>query len=659
MHQRRGAVGRPGCPWTRACSWRRSRAAPESVDLYLSAPAVPAAIRRPLGLARTGRRRGAPRGPAARRGGGGWTCARWARRTLWAAAALLTARPRGECWRLTFSRPLRVHEPVVLHAVLTPKPGEDGLAVPLTAVLGASRMEGEATLHLAAASPLQVEMLGSARGVAGAARPHGASAWRTFRYSGAAVGLTLIGPLQGGDRPPEAVVDRAALTTYVGADGGLEHHYAFQISHWSQNTLPLQMPRRRPADRVPGGRRLVAAPAAVEDGPGGPVIDLPAPRGRASRRPPGRTATRWSTRPRPRRPGCGRASRRRPRRRPSPPAAFQRLWRLAPEFSPLGDDRLRRRPGPGEGTPCRGAARATGRPVPRGPSAGPRLAVASRLGRGAAAPRRCRTSCWASAARRRRQSRSAPSWATRPARLAEGGEFLVVDAAALREAGVDPSAAVTLKPESAEDEAAPWEELGWRRRFAARRLPADDAAPAGGLARGGGRRRSRGGRGGRRRGGALGPRLLRPVPGRGRRGRAPPKEEKPSAFSRNGPRAVDGVGAGAGRRGTRPPGDRPPSAVRGRGVGAGGRGRLLFLGRAGAGSGRGSACCCSGWPRPGWVCSGCRPPCRGWRGRPCCWDASPPSSGACGRRCAGPAQGSGQVAVRAWPPPGPPPRCCC
>ena len=108
-------------------------------------------------------------------------------------------------------------------------------------MVGASRLEGEVTLDLAGPSPLQVETVGF-REASPAARPRGATPWRTFRYSGETLGLTLAGRLQGDGRAAEGVIDRAALTTYVGADGRLEHHYTLEAAHWPQPTIRLAWP---------------------------------------------------------------------------------------------------------------------------------------------------------------------------------------------------------------------------------------------------------------------------------------------------------------------------------------------------------------------------------------------------------------------------------
>ena len=309
-------------------------------------PAV--AGRRPVGLA--GRRRGAIGSTVARRGGSGRARGLGAG-DVFGAATLLAARPPGEVWRLTFVRPLRVHEPVHLRARLSPKSDDDPLEIPLTAVLGASRTEGEVTLDLAGPGPLRIEASGLREASPAASRPRGATPWRTFRYTGETVGLTLGGRLQGPGRA-EGAIDRAALTTYVGADGRLEHHYTLQTSHWPEPSIRLAWPSgaRLLAFEVDGVWASRSAVGKDEDDK--PVLDLPVPPRTskdeaggthryevvyATTAPPGWLWTRVEApAPTP----------------PVAPAAFQRLWRLAPELSPLDDADLRRRPGPGEGTPA-------------------------------------------------------------------------------------------------------------------------------------------------------------------------------------------------------------------------------------------------------------------------------------------------------------------
>jgi hypothetical protein len=435
---------------------------PESVDLYLSAPAAQSPSGDPWEW-RT--EQGGVEVRAARRLHGAEAAAALgalAAGDALGAAALEAARPHGEVWRLTFSRPLPVHEPVVLHAVLAPKAAGDRLPVPLTAVLGAGLLEGETTVHLAAASPLRIEAFGLREASpAPADRPRGGSAWRTFRYGGAAVGLTLVGQVEGGDRPAELAVPWAELTTWVRPDGGMEHHYAFEAAHWAQNTLPLQLPPGAvPLTFHVDGMWLPHVPA-VEEGPGQPVIDLPWPAR------PGEpeasishhyevvytTAAApgwWGTRAEAKAPSP-----------PAPPAAFRRRWQFAPEFSPLGGG-LRRLPGPGEGTPSAEPARMPAdlfRAAPALPSipGWPPGWTWDEARRPEVLPDALR-SLWAKAGQKRPLGLLLNDAAA--ALRQQNRQFLVVDAAALAGAGVAPGSEATLPPQSAEDETPPWEPLG-------------------------------------------------------------------------------------------------------------------------------------------------------------------------------------------------------
>ena len=212
-------------------------------------------------------------------------------------------------------------------------------------------MEGEATPAPRRRSPAPGRGLRSARGFAGA---YQSSARRLglahFRYSGPAVELTLDGPLQEADRTAEAAVDRAALTTYVGSDGVLEHHFVFRVSHWQQRDLPLQLPLGASLVTYQVDDVWTPRPLAADDSAGKLVVNLPAPTLPPQSQNPSthryeviyttKAPLGWLwTRVEAPVPSL-----------PVQPAAFQRFWRLPPELSPLNNDRLRRLPGPGEGT---------------------------------------------------------------------------------------------------------------------------------------------------------------------------------------------------------------------------------------------------------------------------------------------------------------------
>jgi hypothetical protein len=314
---------------------------PETVDLYLSAPPagrwqwkteegtnavrsferVPAVEAAPL-LGAVG----APPLPAA---------------TLLAALARPPAGLRGERWRLTLARPLR--EPVTLAGTGELRRGGDRVDVPLPAVAGASRMEGEVKLYLAGANLVQVEAVGlrelqaPAGGRAGAPPP-----WRAFHYSQPPLALALRGQGAAPDRESRPVIDRAHLTTYAGPDGHLLLHYRLDLEGWRQPTLPLRLPggARTLRARV-DGRCLAQLPVADDSGAEGVLLELPVPIGPARHRyevvygldRPGWAL--WASLEAPE-PGLPVDLQ---------PRALRRTWRLAPGVAPLlgGQDRL---PGP-------------------------------------------------------------------------------------------------------------------------------------------------------------------------------------------------------------------------------------------------------------------------------------------------------------------------
>jgi hypothetical protein len=180
------------------------------------------------------------------------------------ATILLAARPNGERWRLTLARPLRGRETLRLRARRPLHPRDNHWDVPLPVVLGADRMEGEVTLHLAGADLVHLRTFGLREVASPAAK--GAAPWRTFRYGQSEVGLSLSGQALAADRSTEAAIDRACLITYVGEDGVLRHHFSFQVTNWSERTLPLCLPRgSRPLAVQVDGRWLPRLLPAVTD----------------------------------------------------------------------------------------------------------------------------------------------------------------------------------------------------------------------------------------------------------------------------------------------------------------------------------------------------------------------------------------------------------
>jgi hypothetical protein len=203
-------------------------------------------------------------------------------------AAALATRPNGERWRLTLARPLRAHEPLRLRARRSLQPADNRWDVPLPVVLGVERMEGEVRLHLERGDLVQLHTVGLRE--AAAVPGKGATPWRTFRYGQNAVGLTLSGPLPASARSAAAVIDRARLLTYVGADGVLRHHFSFQVANWNEHTLPLRLPADakplavrvdgrwlprllpRDAENNTGAAKELILPAPLRDDAGGDSV---------------------------------------------------------------------------------------------------------------------------------------------------------------------------------------------------------------------------------------------------------------------------------------------------------------------------------------------------------------------------------------------------
>jgi hypothetical protein len=381
------------------------------------------------------------------------------------AAVLLAARPGGEHWRLTLARPLHIREPLLLHATRKLESRSGRWNVPLPAVLGAERMEGEVTLHLVGSDLIQAETFGlrEARPVTALAPPRARmpTPWRTFRYTSPAIGLTLRGQALAADHAAEMVADHALLTTFVGRDGPLENHFSFQVVNWPQRTLPVRLP--------PGAHPLVArvdgawlpSLAFSEAGAEGVLLELPVPDGGA----PGTlpedavhhfemvyvvNVPAWKLWARVEAPTP---------KLPVALRAFRRTWRLPPGVSPLSDGHLRRLPGPGEGYEADEGAWRPGE-LFRLSRALPRPWQAEE---GQAAQRQA----LADAALGLRTGRAGQSLTLREIvdqvtfeYLRQSGP-LVVDDTALREAEVGPQTVVKIEPPtSPEDVALPWEALG-------------------------------------------------------------------------------------------------------------------------------------------------------------------------------------------------------
>lgn len=262
--------------------------------------------------------------------------------------ALLAARPAGEWRRLILTRPLGPRETLTLQVASEVPRTADGAGweVPLVTVPTASRMEGEAVLHLAGANLVQVEALGLREAQPSSPRGRAAPPWRTFRYGPPPLALTLRGRPAEGDARAEAAVDRAALTTTARPDGRLLHHYRFQLWNWRQQELAVRLPAgvRLLAVKVDGSWLDRLSEGDEKDGAREVRLPVPAPTGDE---PPVRRfelvyaadGPAWALAARLHAPAP---------QLPIEPAAFRRTWRLPPGVLPVGDGAWRPVPGTGE-----------------------------------------------------------------------------------------------------------------------------------------------------------------------------------------------------------------------------------------------------------------------------------------------------------------------
>jgi hypothetical protein len=375
------------------------------------------------------------------------------------AALLLAARPSGQRWRLTFTRPLRARESIRLQATRKLQPRDNRWQVPLPVVLGPGRMEGEVTLHLAGGELVQVHTVGLTE----AASPNVKSAapWRTFRYGQANVALSLSGQTRAADRAAVAVIDRALLVTY--ADGrNLQHHFSFQVANWSSHTLPVRLPpgSRPLAVQVDGHwlpRLVPAAPTASEDE--ADELALPVPGGEQTQ-PTGsihryeivyaRTVPVWLPWQTLEAPAPV---------LPVSPLAFRRIWRLPPNLTPLDDKRCRVVPGTlddADPPPLPGRVSGLFHLPGIGRAIEP-LLNDTRTG--------ARESL-ASAVEKLRGSRANEEAALRDVVSDLAFTYfkdrypLVIDTVALGDAGITVDTRLRIKPPSIEDSTPPWEECG-------------------------------------------------------------------------------------------------------------------------------------------------------------------------------------------------------
>jgi hypothetical protein len=267
---------------------------------------------------------------------------------------LLAASPRGQWWRVTFAQPLQ--GPLTLQTSFPlPAPGEQAGPVPLPTVPAADTQEGEVTLYLAGTGLVEVKTQGLretpvAARAAPAGGPGGAAlAWRTYRYGRslfadgaeeAAPLLSLSRRAQAAGQAPEEVIDLSRLTTYVEPHGRLLHHFAFRAWHWRRRTLTVRLPAGAQPLAVKAYGRWVN-PLARAETEGGAVLELQVAAGVRMHRfevvyASPRNNSPWALWSRLEAPVPS---------LPVRPVSFRRIWRLPPGVLPLTRGGQRRLPG--------------------------------------------------------------------------------------------------------------------------------------------------------------------------------------------------------------------------------------------------------------------------------------------------------------------------
>jgi hypothetical protein len=418
---------------------------PQSVDLYVSAPAAGAwewkASATDNGAA-SFERLPAPEAAAA--------LSAFAARNA-PGAALLLAAPHGQWRRLTLRRPLKPRESLTLQAVTDLTRAPDGRwEVPLLAVAGPGAGDGEVALYLAGADLVRLDALGLREAEQAAGRGGAAPPWRTFRYGEPPVALALRGPAPGPGRSGGATIDRASLTTTAEPGGRLVHLFRFQTWGWADPALPLRLPARARLLSVKvNGLWVDRLPPTADDGDGSRV-DLPVPqRGDAA----GTGLRRYEVVYATDGPSGGLGSRLEAPAPglPLPPLGFQRRWRLPPGVVPLYDSRARPLPSASAEPDGRGARAPGGFPWD-----GLRPLTLEEWEEGQ------RQEVLAAARAARPAGGRAPSLGEALERVAcdaAGREPLVLDVAALEEAALTPATVPAWSADAGKDPAPFWEAL--------------------------------------------------------------------------------------------------------------------------------------------------------------------------------------------------------
>jgi len=200
---------------------------------------------------------------------------------LLAASRLPLVSP-GPGWRLTFSRPLRPQDRLVLQVSTTFDAARSAslYRVPLLQVPWARRLEGEVRLRLARSDRFDVRAAGLQE-VSAPASPlqDGRPIWRVFRLGPAPASLDLVRFLpESGEEvsTSRGVLSRAQLLSSLGPDGVLQHQFRFSLTGWTEAHLPVRLP--------PGARLLTASvdgrwleQLPTGEPPAGEPLQLPVP----------------------------------------------------------------------------------------------------------------------------------------------------------------------------------------------------------------------------------------------------------------------------------------------------------------------------------------------------------------------------------------------
>jgi hypothetical protein len=269
------------------------------------------------------------------------------------AARSIVGPAGGRWWRLSLARPLA--EALTLRASF-PALGQLK-AVPLLSLPDGDTLEGAVSVYLAATDLTTVEAtelteapprprVGARAGQEG----EGPVPWRTYRYGHGAVSASAGSSrpsLSFSRSPPAAgrssgeLIDTCRLVTQVEANGQIEHCLTFRVWGWRDRTLAVRLPADAELRAVKAYGRFEPIRALAQT-KGGVVVELPVASGKDvhpyeltySTGQERLTGALW-----------GRVVAPAPTL-PVRPLTFRRIWRLAPGVVPLTQAQLRRLPGP-------------------------------------------------------------------------------------------------------------------------------------------------------------------------------------------------------------------------------------------------------------------------------------------------------------------------